>query len=66
MDALIAEVAVAGVPEPVPVIFEAKRVKRAHGRGTKEDVPLHSRRYRLVVGMADRRSASLNNHVTDI
>src|SRR5437867_5044311 len=57
MNALIADVAVAGVPEPVPVVLEPQEVVRALRRRTEEDVPVQTGRRRLIVGVPDRRTA---------
>ena len=53
MNALVADVAVAGIPEPVPVVFEAQLVERAQGRGSKEEIPVHTGRRRAVGLVAD-------------
>ena len=53
VDALIADVAIARVPEPVPVVLETQRVEGAHGRGTEEHVPIDAGRDRRVVGVLD-------------
>src|SRR5260370_16608392 len=53
MAALVADVAVAGIPEPVPVVLETQFVERAHGRRSQEEIPIHAGRGGLVLGVAD-------------
>ena len=55
--ALVADVAVAGVPEPVPVVGEAQRVEGAHRRRAEEQIPVHAGRRRAVLLVADRDAA---------
>ena len=57
MHALVADVAVAGVPEPVPVVFEAQLVEGPHRRRSEEQVPVHAGRRRAVGLVADRGAA---------
>src|SRR5205823_2634473 len=53
MDALVAHVAVAGVPKPVPVVVEAILGERLHGRGTRPKIVVHARGNRLDRGASD-------------
>src|SRR5260370_1095908 len=48
MHSLIADVAVAGVPKPMPVVLETQFVNRPHRRGPEKQIPSHSCRHRTV------------------
>ena len=54
---LVADVAVACVPEPVPVVLEAELVEGAHRGRSQEKIPVHARRRRFVGGVADGNAA---------
>src|SRR6185436_8365602 len=55
--ALVANVAVAGVPEPEPVVGEFVRAERLLLRRTEEQIPVDSSRNRLVGCVADGEAA---------
>ena len=55
---LVADVAVAGVPEPVPVVCEFVLAVRFPLRGAKEFIPIKPRGHRLVRRMADGEAPS--------
>ena len=57
MDALVADIAVAGVPEPVPVVLESQFVERTLRRRPQEQVPVHARRHGAVLLVSDRTAA---------
>ena len=57
MHPLVADVAVAGVPEPVPVVAEAQFVKGAQRGGPEEHVPVNAGRRRRVRLVADGGAA---------
>src|SRR5579862_4698917 len=57
VDALVADVAVAGVPEPVPVVAETQLVEGAHGRGPQELIPIETGRRGAVGFVADTLAA---------
>src|ERR1039457_6859044 len=57
MHALIADVAVAGVPEPVPVVLEAQSVEGAHWGGAEEHVPVDAGGDGRILGVADGGAA---------
>src|SRR5207253_9965503 len=54
VDALVAYVAVAGIPDPVPVVVKAVSGERLHGRGTRPQVVVDARRDRLLRRVSDR------------
>ncbi len=54
MDTLVADVAVAGIPEPMPVVLEAQRIERPHGRRPEENIPIHAGWHRPIGGFSDR------------
>src|SRR5262249_8218879 len=54
VDCLIADVTVAGVPDPVPVVVEAILGERLHRRGAGPEVVMDAGRNRLRSGPADR------------
>src|ERR1700747_7286 len=56
MDALVSNVTVASVPEPVPVIRETLFVERPHRCGAKEQIPIQTGRCRGIRSVSDRRT----------
>ena len=53
MDALVAHVAVAGIPKPVPVVVKTIAGERLQGRGAGPEIVMHARRNRLHGRVAD-------------
>ena len=58
MHALIPDVAVAGVPEPVPVVGEPVPCVGAHWRGSEEEIPVEARRHWRGRRVPDRLPAA--------
>ena len=56
MHALIAQVAVASVPKPMPVVLETVLCESAHGRRSQEEIPINARRSRTFRFLADART----------
>src|SRR5580704_16571738 len=56
MHALISNVSVASVPEPVPVIRETLLIEGPHWCGAKEQIPIQTGRCRGVRSVSDRRT----------
>ena len=56
MDSLVSQIAVAGIPDPVPVVMEAILGERLHRSGTGPKVVVNARGHRFRVRMADRCS----------
>src|SRR5258708_3265252 len=56
MDSLIADIAVASVPDPVPVVGELIFAVRLPLRRPEEEVPIETGRYGLIRRMADREA----------
>ena len=54
VDALVADVSVAGVPNPMPVIVEAVLGEGLHGGGACPEVVVDASRHRLLFGVSDR------------
>ena len=56
VDALVADISRAVVPEPVPIVMEPGAARRAHRRGTAPQIIIDSGGNRLrAVGFADAR-----------
>ena len=53
---LVADIAVAGVPEPVPEVREPLLVERPHRRRSEEQVPVQAGGLRAVRRVSDRRA----------
>ena len=53
MHALIADVAVSGVPKPMPVVLETQFVEGPHGRRPQEEIPIYAWRNRTVGFVTD-------------
>src|SRR5260370_34527168 len=49
----VADIPVASVPEPMPVVLEAQRIERTHGRRAQEFVPIHPRGHGAVGCMSN-------------
>src|ERR1700730_18441234 len=57
MHSLIADIAIASVPDPVPVVGELIFAVRLPLRRSEEEVPIETGRHGLIRGMADREAA---------
>src|SRR5688572_15807492 len=53
MDALVPDIAIACIPEPMPLVLESVGVEGTHRRRPPEDVPVHAWRNRTIRYFAD-------------
>ena len=58
VDAVVAQLAVAEIPEPVPVVVDQVLVIRLHGRGSNPEVPIQPCRRLLRLLETDRVPAA--------
>src|SRR5439155_12941279 len=61
MNVIVAQLAIAGVPEPVPIIMKARPRQRAHWRRAGPEVVIHTGRNLVLTGAADGTPPSINN-----
>src|SRR6185436_9701938 len=66
VDALVADVAVAGVPAPVPVVVERVRIERPFRRGAQPQVEVDALRDRAFGLLADRAAPLVAEAARDL
>ena len=57
MHTLIADIAIAGIPEPVPVVLQAQLIESAHGGRAQELIPIDTGWHGAIRLVADGRAA---------
>ena len=57
VNALVAHIAVAGIPKPMPVVSKTQLVEGPQRGRAQEQVPIHSRRRRLISPLSNRLAA---------